>query len=148
MRSVHLTPWHPLVGLATILAVLALLPPMVRAEDAGPENKTWAPSGKAAQRSPTPDIGVEIRPLLDARDEAAALEAVTVALTEVGDGSTYVWYRHGGRLSGLVQPTQTFRDVLGRVCRHIVVTLNDASRSKRTEGIACRLQDGGWELDG
>jgi len=146
MRSMRLMPWHPLVGLAAILAVLALLPPTVRAEGNPPDGKTYAPSGKAAQRSP--EFSVEIRPLFDARDEAAALEAVTVALTEVGDGSTYVWYRHGGRLSGLVQPTQTFRDALGRVCRHIVVTLNDASRSKRTEGIACRLDDGGWELDG
>lgn len=146
MRSMHLTPWHPLVGLAAILAVLALLPPTARAQDGGAQDKTCAPSGMAAQRSP--ELGIEIRPLLDAKDEAAALEAVTVALTEVGDGSTYVWYRHGGRLSGLVQPTQTFRDLLGRVCRHIVVTLNDASRSKRTEGIACRLSDGGWELDG
>jgi hypothetical protein len=148
MRSMRLMPWHPLVGLAAILAVLALLPPTVRAENRTAQDTTCAPSGKAAQRSPAPDADIEIRPLFDARDEAAALEAVTVALTEVGDGSTYVWYRHGGRLSGLVQPTQTFKDVLGRVCRHIVVTLNDASRSSRTEGIACRLGDGGWELDG
>jgi hypothetical protein len=148
MRSMRLLPWHPIVGLAAILALLALLPPTVRAEEGGKPDGGFAPSDKAAQRSLAPDASVAIRPLFDARDEAAALEAVTVALVEVGDGSTYVWYRHGGRLSGLVQPTQTFRDSLGRVCRHIVVTLNDASRSKRKEGIACRLADGGWELDG
>lgn len=146
MRSMRLLPWHPLVGLAAILAVMALVPPTVRAEAGSAGGDTCAPAGKAAQRSPEPNI--EVIPLFDARDEAAALEAVTVALTEVGDGSTYVWYRHGGRLSGLVQPTQTFEDALGRICRHLVVTLNDASRSKRTEGIACRLQDGGWSLDG
>jgi len=145
MRSIRVTPWHPLDGLAAILAVLALLPPAVKAEGSV-QDKTCGATGNAAQR--LPDLSIEIRPLFDARDEAAALEAVTVALTEVGDGSTYVWYRHGGRLSGLVQPTQTFKDVLGRVCRHLVITLNDASRSKRAEGIACRLDDGGWELDG
>ena len=148
MHSLRLSPWHPIVGLAAILAVLALLPPTVRADDSATSGQTCAPSGKAAQRSLVPEPGVQVRPLFDARDEAAALEAVTVALTEVGDGSTYVWYRHGGRLSGLVQPTQTFKDSLGRVCRHIVVTLNDASRSKSAEGIACRLSDGGWDLDG
>lgn len=151
MHSMRLMPWHPLVGLAAILAVLALLPPTVRAGEGMTRDKadnTCSSSNPASQRAPGSEPLLEIRPLFDAKDEAAALEAVTVALTEVGDGSTYVWYRHGGRLSGLVQPTQTFRDVLGRVCRHLVVTLNDASRSKRTEGIACRLDDGGWELDG
>ena len=159
MRSMRITPWHPLVGLAALLAAIALAPPAVRAADQQPgpslvEQRSVAP-WIVPTVPPSRDAGAlmqprisEIRPLLDARDEAAALEAVQVALTEVGDGSTYVWYRHGGRLSGLVQPTQSFKDVLGRVCRHIVVTLNDASRSKRTEGIACRLSDGGWELDG
>jgi surface antigen len=90
----------------------------------------------------------EIRPRLDFRDEAAALEAVQVALTEVGDGATYVWHRPGGRISGLVQPTVSFLDPLGRVCRTIVVTLNDAARSSRVEGTACRLADGAWQLDG
>jgi len=88
------------------------------------------------------------RPLFDWKDEAAALEAVQVALTEVGDGSTYVWYRHGGRLSGQVRPTQSFKDTFGRVCRHIVVTLTDANRSRHMEGIACRLAGGDWQLDG
>lgn len=147
MRSMRLLPWHPLVGLAAILAALALLPPPVRAEETRGGDTTCVAPDAAAQHSRGIGPG-DMRPIFDARDEAAALEAVTVALTEVGDGSTYVWYRHGGRLSGLVQPTQSFKDVLGRVCRHIVVTLNDASRSKRTEGIACRLADGGWELDG
>jgi hypothetical protein len=141
----RLSPWHPLVGLAALLAAIALAPPAVRAAD----GQTGVPVGDQLFGPPPMQPKVsEIRPLLDGRDEAAALEAVQLALTEVGDGSTYVWYRHGGRLSGLVQPTQSFKDALGRVCRHIVVTLNDASRSKRTEGIACRLSDGGWELDG
>jgi len=148
MRSMHLLPWHPLVGMAAILAALALLPPAARASDSVLPDPTCAPTGSAAQRPLEPVISLDIMPLFDVRDEEAALEAVTVALTEVGDGSTYVWYRHGGRLSGLVQPTQTFRDAIGRVCRHLVVTLNDTSRSKRTESIACRLDDGGWELDG
>lgn len=107
-----------------------------------------AKSAPDSGASRSPSSRVETLPYLGARDEAAALEAIQLALTEVGDGSTYVWHRHGGRLSGLVQPTQSFVDALGRVCRHIVLTLNDASRSRRAEGIACRLDDGGWQLDG
>lgn len=87
-------------------------------------------------------------PAFGVHDEIAALEAVRVALTEVGDGSSYVWYRNGGRLSGVVQPTRAFEDTLGRICRHLVVTLSAAGRSSRTNTIACRLPDGTWTLDG
>jgi surface antigen len=89
-----------------------------------------------------------LRPWFDRNDEAAALEAVQVALTEVGDGSSYVWYRHGGRLSGIVQPTQSFEDAHGRVCRHLMVTLSAGAYSRRTGAIACRLGDGTWVIDG
>lgn len=149
--SLRRLPWHPLVGLAALLASIALLPLAVGAGELQPPPAVGCcdepDETPPAPRNSRPQ-SAEIRPLFDQKDKAAALEAVQVALTEVGDGSTYVWYRHGGRLSGLVQPTQSFVDVLGRVCRHIVVTLNDASRQKRTEGIACRLSDGGWQLDG
>lgn len=137
MRLIPCRRAHPTGAIWLLVAGLGLALPAadMRAED-GP-----------AIQSLKPRIA-DIRPLLDRNDEAAALEAVHVALTEVGDGSSYVWYRHGGRLSGIVQPTQSFKDTLGRVCRHIVVTLSDSSRQKRTEGIACRLADGAWELDG
>jgi surface antigen len=85
---------------------------------------------------------------LDDSDEIAALEAIRVALTEVGDGSSYVWRRNNGRLSGVVQPTASFKDASGRVCRHIVVILTTGRRTARAEGIACRLGDGTWQLDG
>ncbi len=123
--------------LCTLLAVAAVV---LQAGDMRADDKPAAPNIAPKH--------ADIRPLFDHKDEAAALEAVQVALTEVGDGSSYVWYRHGGRLSGVVQPTQSFKDTIGRVCRHIVVTLSDANRQKRTEGIACRLADGAWELDG
>ena len=86
--------------------------------------------------------------LLDENDEIAALEAIRVALTEVGDGGTYVWRRMHGRLSGIVQPTASFKDPGGRVCRHIVLTMTVGTATGRAEGIACRLADGRWQLDG
>ena len=90
----------------------------------------------------------EMRRPLDARDEIAALESVQLALAEVGDGSNYVWHRYDGRLSGVVTPTASFRDSDGNVCRHLIVILSAGTRSKRTEGVACRLGNGRWQLQG
>ena len=85
---------------------------------------------------------------LDANDEIAALERIQYALSEVGDGATYVWRRWHGQRSGIVQPTSSFRDTDGRVCRHMVVMLTTGTRTKKQEGIACRLPSGRWQLDG
>ena len=71
-----------------------------------------------------------------------------MALTEVGDGNSYVWYRRHGRLSGIVQPTVSFKDPAGRVCRHILLIMTVGAATGRAEGIACRLGDGRWQLDG
>jgi surface antigen len=71
-----------------------------------------------------------------------------VALTEVGDGGTYVWYREHGRLNGMIRPTVSFKDVAGRVCRHIMIMLTVGTATGKAEGIACRLSDGRWQLDG
>ncbi len=90
----------------------------------------------------------DLRSALDEADEVAALESVQVALSEVADGSSYVWHRRNGRLSGIVQPTSSFKDSAGQVCRHIVVVLSAGSDSKKAEGIACRLANGRWQLEG
>ena len=78
----------------------------------------------------------------------AALEGIRIALTEVGDGGSYVWHRRDGRLSGMAQPTSSFKDAAGQPCRHLVVTLNAFDRSKKVEGIACRVSGGRWQLTG
>lgn len=88
------------------------------------------------------------RVVLDETDEIAALESVQFALTEVGDGASYVWHRNNGRLSGLVQPVTSFKDAQGQICRHVVVILTSGPASKKTEGIACRLTSGQWKLEG
>ena len=85
---------------------------------------------------------------LNEEDEIAALEAIRVALSEVGDGVSYVWHRRYGRLGGLVQPTYSFKDTDGRVCRRIIVILSAGLRSGRIEGTACRLAGGRWQLEG
>ncbi len=85
---------------------------------------------------------------LDARDEIAALERIQYALSEVGDGSTYVWRRWHGRLAGVIHPTSSFKDDSGKVCRHLMVLLTTGRRTSKIEGVACRLPSGRWQLDG
>jgi surface antigen len=88
-----------------------------------------------------------LKPGLDQTDEDAALESVQLALTEVADGSSYIWHRSHGRLSGVVKPLSSFKDTHGAVCRHAVVVLSGLSTTKRTEIVACRLPTGIWQLE-
>jgi surface antigen len=121
-----------------VLGSLLAPAPALAGDHAWPQNATPMPHASL----------LEVVPRFDDKDEIAALDAIRLALTEVGDGSSYVWYRHGGRLSGVVQPTQSFLDTRGRVCRHILVTLSAGGQSSRAGVIACRLSDGNWVLDG
>jgi surface antigen len=88
------------------------------------------------------------RTTLDETDEVAALESVQFALSEVGDGASYIWHRNNGRLSGMVQPVASFKDRTGQICRHVLVVLTAGTHSKKAEGVACRLPTGQWKLEG
>jgi hypothetical protein len=109
------------------------------ADDPKWETRTF-PSPATTEPVPAPE--------LDAKDEVATLERIQYALSEIGDGSTYVWRRWHGRLSGVIHPTTSFKDRSGKVCRHIVILLTTGQRTARKEGIACRLASGRWQLDG
>lgn len=85
---------------------------------------------------------------LDESDEIAALQSVQYALSEVADGSSYIWHRSNGRLSGVVKPLTSFKDQQGSVCRHVLVVLNSSETTKKTETVACRLSSGVWQLEG
>lgn len=85
---------------------------------------------------------------LDDNDELAALASVNLALNGVADGQAYVWARANGRLSGLVRPVSSFRNDEGQICRHLIVLLTTGLSTKKTEGTACRLQGGRWEIGG
>ncbi|RUO97830.1 hypothetical protein [Hyphomicrobium sp.] len=92
----------------------------------------------------------EVKPakvVLDQNDEYAALESVQYALSEVADGSSYVWHRSHGQLSGIVKPISSFKDARGGVCRHALVVLSGTDATKQTEIVACRLATGIWELE-
>ena len=145
-------------GLAAGCIALGLLSQLARAHDVKPAEQPSCSCpnlGPNLGPNPSKPPGVSAKPKfaetnahLDETDEIAALEAIRVALTEVGDGGTYVWYRQHGRLSGIVQPTVSFKDSVGRVCRHILLIMTVGAATGRAEGIACRLADGRWQLDG
>jgi hypothetical protein len=90
----------------------------------------------------------DMRVFLSEEDASASLAHVLHALTEVGDGQTYIWHRHHGRLSGTVKPTASFVAGSGRLCRHIIMTLAAGGYDRQTEGVACRLETGRWQLEG
>ena len=83
---------------------------------------------------------------LDESDEIAALASLQIGLTEMGDGSPYVWRHGSGRLSGIVRPTRSFRSASGALCRHVVVLLTTGFRTSTVEGVACRQEGGRWRL--
>ena len=97
---------------------------------------------------PTKPKFADLKMPLDESDEIAALESVQFALTEVADGSSYVWHRSHGRLSGVVKPLSSFKDQRGSICRHVMVVFNGVAESKKTEAVACRLASGVWQMDG
>lgn len=142
---------------AALGSLLILTPALVHATDKArakqPDAATCScPDSENAKPWPRPKFAdaepPKPMPGLDARDEIAALEAVHLALSEIGDGASYVWHQRNGRLSGIISPTSSFKDPEGRVCRHIVMSLTAGRSTARTEGIACRMADRSWRLEG
>lgn len=135
------------VAATTFVAVPLLPPHLAQAEEPDPAPESCNCPGDKGKAS-TSRKRAHLGPDLDESDEIAALEGLHLALSEVGDGSVYVWHHRGGRLTGIVRPTASFKDAAGKVCRHVVVELTTAAVTKATEGIACRLANGRWQFDG
>jgi len=138
---------------ACALSLLLAPPAQVQAADNTPAETRpcTCPGQNPGEDAPTRQARPKFADLqtnLDETDEIAALEAVRIALSEVGDGSTFVWRRENGRLSGVIKPTSSFRNVDGKICRHLIIVLAAGVRTSKIEGVACRLGNGRWELDG
>ena len=143
-----------LCGLATAMGFTAAIlsaSSLVVANETAP-TETRAPQCACPASAPVDDIleaaHIIPRPTLGEGERIAALEALQLALSEVGDGATYIWHARSGRISGVVSPTQSFQDRTGKVCRHIVVQLTAGPLTRNTEGVACRLATGVWQLEG
>ena len=144
----------PVIQAFAACLILALSCGLAHADDVKPTEQPACTCPSVAPEPTRPPV-ISTRPKfaesnahLDDNDEIAALEAIRVALSEVGDGDTYVWHRQHGRLNGMVQPTVSFKDPAGRICRHILIIMTVGTATGRAEGIACRLGDGRWQLDG
>lgn len=96
---------------------------------------------------PIPTLS-ELKAGLDDSDRLAVLEAIHLGLSEVGDGQTYMWRRKTGKILGYVKPTRSIRDAGGRVCRHLVFSLQLGPYARTIEGLACRQPDKSWVLEG
>lgn len=137
------------------LTAFALVASVFVSSDFAQAADAAAPSGapgcscpeSGAQKSSKPKFA-DLKLPLDESDEIAALESVQFALTEVADGSSYVWHRSHGRLSGVVKPLTSFKDQSGSVCRHVLVVFNGADETKKTQAVACRLASGVWQING
>lgn len=106
------------------------------------------PASRPPLRNSFTDHRPSARRQLDDNDALAALESLHFALSEVADGSSYVWHRSHGGLSGVVQIAASFRGPDDRICRRAVVVFTSGSDSERTETIACREASGVWKIEG
>jgi len=139
-----------------LLAFVALPPDPLRAEPgaaAAPAPDQGATACPEPQQREAPKLWhiprfAGLKPALEPSDEIAALEAIHYALSEVADGSSYVWHRRNGHLNGIVRPQMSFRDASGAVCRQITVALTAGEVTRRVEGVACREADKSWLLKG
>ncbi|HRN87419.1 hypothetical protein [Hyphomicrobium sp.] len=148
MRHVPLADASVLPALTgAVLATFVLLSggPVFSAEVVSDSAKCACPDKNKASR---PQVAGLPSPSLDETDEMAALESIQMGLSEMDDGEPFVWRRSNGRLSGIVRPTTSFRNAEGHLCRHVVVLLTTGYRTSTAEGIACRLPDRRWVLEG
>jgi surface antigen len=144
MRTVHRNA--PIIIGAGVLAVLLIAPASLSlfAEEPAYTGSVLIDTESAKQ----PATFAELRARLDGTDRAVALNALQVALTELGDGATLIWKRPSRELTGVIKPVSAFRDDEGRVCRHLTYSLSLGTFVREVEGTACREPSGTWSLAG
>jgi len=132
----------PIIIGAGALVFLSLVPApsLLKPEESGAKAQTASDNGTPSFR--------QLKAQLDWSDRIAALKALELALSELGDGTTLVWQRRERQLVGRIRPHSPFRDDEGRLCRHIVYSLALGTYQREIEGSACREPDGSWSLSG
>lgn len=131
----------------SLVAALFVSSDFARAADAASPAPSCSCPDSSAKKTQKPKLAAYPAPL-DEADEIAVLESLHFALTEIADGSTYVWRRDHGRLSGLVKVAKSYKGQDGAVCRDALVMLNGIDGAKTTEISACRQTNGAWRIAG
>ena len=118
MRTVHRNA--PIIVGAGVLALLLVAPASLSlfAEEPAYTGSVVI-DAESALGAEQPAAFAELRARLDGTDRAVALNALQVALTELGDGAILIWKRPSRELTGVIKPVSAFRDGDGRVCRHL-----------------------------
>lgn len=111
----------------------------------GTPGSTGAASMPAPEKNPI-RLLADLRSKLDRRDHVVAMRALHLALSQVPDGGTFAWQKKNRSLKGLIKPTRAFRNADGQLCRHVIYALALGRYTKQIEGIACRLENGRWQL--
>jgi len=106
---------------------------------------TARPAPPAPQVNPVRRF-TQLRAQLRYGDQVVAMRALHLALSQVPDGGAFVWRKKSRSLKGVIRPSKPFRNEGGQVCRHVVYALALGGYSKQIEGIACRQNDGRWQL--
>ena len=143
MRTVHRNA--PIIIGAGALALLLIAPASLSlfAEEPAYTGSVVI-DAESALGAEQPAAFAELRARLDGTDRAVALNALQVALTELGDGGK----RPSRELTGVIKPVSAFRDDEGRVCRHLTYSLSLGTFVREVEGTACREPSGTWSLAG
>jgi surface antigen len=89
-----------------------------------------------------------VKAALDRGDRHAAIAALRLALSELGDGVVLLWQRPACGLKGRITLRSAFQDDRGRICRHVVYWLAHGDYERQIEAIGCREPDGSWSLSG
>ena len=146
MRTVHRNA--PIIIGAGALVLLFVAPASLSlfAEEPAYTGSVAIDTESAGAKQPA--AFAELRAKLDGTDRAVAMNALQVALSELGDGGTLIWKRPSRELTGVIKPVSPFRDDEGRVCRHLTYSLSLGTFVREVEGIACREPSGSWSLAG
>ena len=149
MRMFHRARALPLATLVFTAIAFGSLSPFARAEPASeiPEQTGMMATATppAPEQNPSRSLA-ELRSKLDRTDQMVALRALHLALSQVPDGGTFVWRKKSRSLKGMIRPSKAFRNADGKICRHIIYALVLGRYTKQIEGIACRQEDGRWQL--
>lgn len=133
------------IAAAVMFVAMALLMPLP-GHAAPPERTCECNEPRPLVTPGSAETGADSRKSLTPHDQTAVMQAVHYALSEVGDGASYVWHRTHGRLSGIVQVTGTYKSPTGALCRRLNVMLTSGTETRKLATHACRLPNRSWQL--
>lgn len=91
-------------------------------------------------------VGSGIGASLDRADKMYYNQTYTRALETSRTGQTVGWQNPDSGNSGSFTPTNTFQNQNGQYCREFTQTIKVGGQSQQGYGVACRQQDGSWQI--